>query len=197
MILVAFEGLSGSGKSTAIRALTRYFRAKKYKVGTMGPDRAKDFKALHAIEKKYHILHPLRNLLFLILRMQQGMQIQKMREKKYDIVFTDRYSGSSCVFMKCGGFPEEFLLWAKENVRPKPNITFFFKIPSALARKRKYSRSLEQISNASRNKIEATLEAFAKTHKWKIVHASESPKSIQNTCIHIIEKYLRTKKPKQ
>jgi len=194
MLVVAFEGFSGSGKSTAIRALVRHFSAKKLKVGIVSIDSAKNFADLKKIEKQYPIIHQIRDFLFLVLRIQQGEKIEEMRKRGYNIVLIDRYVGSSCVFMKCGGFPNELISWLKKNIKPKPDITLFFDLPYTIAKKRKRSRSIKQIDQSSLKMIEKTYKSFAKKEKWKHINAHEQPEDVQRACIKQISTALKRKK---
>ncbi len=130
-ILIAFEGIPASGKSTVIKEVLTELNKSGTKA-TMaefkGAGNAPQIKALFDSTEGVS-----RTLLFWLMRLEQVKKTQELL-LQYDVVIVDRYVASLIAF---DGFdsepvPEVVINWISEYF-PKPDITFLLRVTLEVA----------------------------------------------------------------
>ena len=186
-LVVAFEGLSGSGKSTIIKKLIKTLHARGFRTAVTDMGTVRHARMLLPIAKKYPPRSRFRSLIYWALRIEQSEAIKKA--ENVDIIFADRFWGST---MACDGYgnsaPLKIFEWIGESVECEPDITLFFKIPREVARKRKDAKTLRDEEFARRT--EKGYEELAESKGWIRVDASREPKEIEQFCLEIINEAL-------
>ena len=116
MFIIAIDGLPGSGKTTAIKLLSRRFRSlemsiKRNSIGDVSLSREMIPRA-----KKYTFGRLERASIFFHLRMDQ-VTAAVIESRSYDIVIMDRFLGSSFVYDINGNqIPKKFLELGKKRL---------------------------------------------------------------------------------
>lgn len=186
MILVAFEGPSGSGKSTAIEGLKKILEERGFKVGVVDTDSGTHRRILQKTAKRFFAHSFLRNLIFWIVRFREARAIRKMDEGNFDVLFADRYAGTSVVFSISSGIPETVALLLYRFINPKPDVTFFFKIPLEEIRKRKLSETNIKTKSGFSELLCSNYWYIAKKFDWQTIDASQTESEVATDCIGFI-----------
>lgn len=183
-LFVAFEGLPGTGKTTAIEKIKKDLKRNGFKAVISDIETIGDAPRLRAIAGKYPPGHPAKILLFWILRIQQyDFAMENLGNA--DVVIADRFWGSTLAFDVYGNMvPEELMRWVKGYIKIWPDITFFFDAPLGVAIKRKESGTMKDIKFARR--AEKGYLALAEKLGWVRVDASLSPEKVEKICLDII-----------
>ena len=96
-LVVAVEGLPGSGKTTVIQMLANALRDQEFIVEIVDIETTGHAPALRPITRTYPLGHPARVLLFWVLRLQQYDEILRTMARA-DIIFADRFWGSTLAY---------------------------------------------------------------------------------------------------
>ena len=108
-LFVAFEGLPGCGKSTAIGALAKELRSRGLRVKVIDMETSRRAPALRAITRAYPFGHPVQIIIFWALRLQQSELIERLMDSN-DIIIADRFWGSTLAIGLYGdGIPRDVL----------------------------------------------------------------------------------------
>ncbi len=191
MIFVAFEGPSGSGKSTAIEGLKKVLEERGLKVGVVDTDSGTHRRILQKTAKRFFAHSSLRNLIFWIMRFREARAIRKMDEGNFDVLFADRYAGTSLVFSLCSRIPKGIVMWLYSRINPKPDITFFFNTSLKEMRKRKLSETNKKGSHGSSLGTIRMYKKVAKDFEWRRINASQSEDSVISECALFISENMK------
>ncbi|MEW6617603.1 MAG: hypothetical protein AB1333_04285 [Patescibacteria group bacterium] len=186
MVFVAFEGPSGGGKSTAIESLKKIFEQRGFRIGVVDTDSGTYCHTLQRVAKKFFAHSSLRNFIFWIIRFKEAKAIREMNKEDYDIIFADRYAGTSVVFSLCSKVPKGIVMWFYSRIKPKPDITFFFDTSLKETRKRKLSETNKKGMNSLSLKTIRMYRKVAKDFKWKWINASQNEGMVVSDCIAFI-----------
>ncbi len=151
-ILIAIEGIDGSGKSSLAKNLHQELLAQKYEaLLTKEPGATPLGQQLRTLvqEKKVSICPKAEFLLFATDRAQHFEQviIPALREKK--IIISDRMADSSLVYQGYGRELDKQMIttvndWAMNGI--KPDVTVFVRVSAEIATARIMKRKLELTS---------------------------------------------------
>jgi len=198
--LIAFEGITGSGKKTHIRALTERLREQGIGVVTITfPNYETEIARLI---KNPELDAYTRSLLFAADRSLQQSRIKALLERG-TVVMCDRYSYSNFAYQSARGAPLDWLKEIEKNII-KPDAVILIDIPTAVSMKRVQQSSIEDftkkeiLSRLEREKdfmekIRATYLKLAKENKeskWYVIDGSQGLKENQRQIWSIVTKEL-------
>ena len=161
-IIISFEGIDASGKTTQIKRLEKWLRARGFDVlvrrepgGTELGEKIREI----LLDPRWRVMHPRAEfLLYSASRAQlveEGLLPFLQREKA--IVLLDRFYDSSTAYQGAGrglDIKEVEHVNRFATAELKPHLTFFFDLPLAEARRRKGLQSREA------DRLEASDDAF-------------------------------------
>ncbi len=148
-LLIVFEGIDGSGKTTLAKLLTDRLAAKGHNVlftyeptsGRWGTELRKSFTANQR-------LGPEKELdLFLRDRKEHVEQVIRPKLEKGYIIICDRYYYSTMAYQGARGMDPSLIEKSNEAFAPKPDILFLLKINPENALKRIQQRRKEVPNN--------------------------------------------------
>ncbi len=136
-LLIVFEGIDGTGKSTQIELLGDYLKGEGYPViTTREPTDGQYGKAIRALYVDRGQCTPEEELqLFLDDRKEHVTKLLNPHLKQGDIILCDRYYFSTAAYQGANGFdPAEII--ERNSFAPEPDITLIFEQPvqTSLAR---------------------------------------------------------------
>ena len=136
-LLIVFEGIDGTGKSTQIELLGDFLRSEGYPViTTREPTNGQYGKAIRALYVDRGQCTPEEELqLFLDDRREHVTELLTPHLKQGDIILCDRYYFSTAAYQGANGFdPAEII--ERNSFAPEPDITLIFEQPvrTSLAR---------------------------------------------------------------
>lgn len=186
-LLVSFEGISSSGKTTAIQGIKRRLKRRGFKVEVVDTDSTGDAPLLHPIARMYPVEHPARTLLYWVLRLQQHDAAGMATDA--DVVLADRFWISTYVFDVClNDVPQEVWDWVTRYITFYPDITLFFEVSEYVARKRREPKVM-----ADRDLSRIVIESYAKLAKensWVCINAEQDVDSVVTNCLQVINPRL-------
>jgi thymidylate kinase len=182
-LVVGFEGLPGCGKTTVIGLLIRALEALRLRATAVDIDTSRYAPALRAIADALPIQNMARSMMYWSMRILQYDAIDRMRGGM-DVIFADRTWGTALAFDGWGnGVARDALEHIGKFLRA-PDITFFLRVPLAVARARKSSRTMADPDFARR--VEHGYECLAARHGWIPVDAERTPEQVKEYCFEII-----------
>ncbi len=198
-ILITFEGSEGSGKSTQINLLQKYF--KKQKKSTLF---LREPGGVKISEKIRNILLDVKNtamgnecetLLYMAARAQLVQEVLLPALQKGEVVLCDRFLDSTMVYQGYGCGVDVSLIkkighFATQGIQPK--LTFFFDIDAkkGLARINRAKDRIECRAIAYHNRVRQGYLALAKNEprRIKVIDASKSKSEIHDIVLGHVEK---------
>ena len=188
---VAFEGLPGSGKTTAIENVVDDLTERGLAVDVVDIETIGHAPELRQITREYPPGHHARIMLFWILRLQQYETINANNTDR-DVIIADRFWGSTLAFDGYGNrVPKEVLDWVGEGVKIKPDLTLFFDAPLSVVRRRKQSTTLQDPDFAE--KVTEGYQKLASEYSWINIDASQSIEVVRKEALGHILGRLATK----
>ncbi len=184
-LTVAFEGLPGSGKTTAIKLIIDELQEKHdLRVGMVDIETVGCAPILRSLTRRYPLGHTSRIILFWLLRLQQYDIMQEMLEQ-YDIIIADRFWGSTLAFDVYGNnVPTKVLDWVGEHIENYPETTLYFSAPIDVVKKRKKAKTMQNMEFAL--KVERGYNDLAEKMKWIKIDATQETNKVVEKCIEII-----------
>ena len=171
-ILITFEGIEGSGKSTQIDRIYKYLKKKNIKfIKTREPGGTKLSEKIRKL-----IINDLKNnednltelLLLFASRSNHFLKMSKYLKKKY-VVICDRYIDSTYVYQHYEqGQSLKFINFLQKKIdnNIKPYITFLLDIPPELSKKRLLKRKkLDRFDRYNKIKMNSLRKSFLKLSK--------------------------------
>jgi len=185
-LIIAVEGLPASGKTTIIRMMTEDLQQTYgLRIKTVDIETTGHSPGLRAIAREYPLGHPIRILLFWVLRLQQYDAIQEELAKKVDVIFADRFWGSTIAFDVYGnGAPYELLKWIGRHIKRQPDFTLFFDAPLDIVKKRKEVKTMDNPDFAKR--VEYGYKELAEKLSWVRVDATQKPEEVKDFCLKFV-----------
>jgi dTMP kinase len=135
-VLLALEGVDGSGKSTQARLLARALKRRGYQVMLTGEPSAgpagRRLRTYLAGTSRH--LRPVTELaLFVADRREHVARVIQPALAAGQVVITDRYYYSSVAYQGALGLDAARILAANEAFAPRPHLVFILTLPPALA----------------------------------------------------------------
>lgn len=181
---VAFEGLPGSGKTTAIERVSEELRQRDLKVDVFDIETTGHAPELRHLTREYPVGHPSRIMLFWILRLQQ-YEYMNANDATDDVIIADSYWGSTLVYDGCGNkVPQEVLEWVGAGVKLQPDLTFFFDAPLEVVLQRKNATTLQDPEFAKR--VESGYQELAQQYSWINIDATQEIETVRSEVVHHI-----------
>jgi len=166
-VFVTFEGIEGSGKSTAIRRLREHLMARGRGVTlTREPGGSRLGKALRAIllDVNSSDLEPTAELfLYLADRAQHVAQVIRPALAEDVVVLCDRYADSTVVYQGYGRGLDPKALHSLNDIAVAglwPHATFLLDLDPELGLRRAFDRNLREGTHASEGRFEAENLSF-------------------------------------
>ncbi|MFH0886939.1 MAG: dTMP kinase [bacterium] len=201
---ITFEGPEGCGKTTQVKLLAGYLKAKGYKVRVTrepgGTRIGQEIRQL-LLNTKAKMDHLAEVFLFMADRREHVAEVVLPHLKKGYVVISDRYSDSTMAYQVGGrGLPRKMVksLCDIASQGIVPNITFLLDVPSELGLKRVdsaryvYDRFESELLAFHRRVRKAFLNIAAKEKKRiKVIDTRISIKEVQENITKIIDKELK------
>lgn len=209
-MFISFEGIDGSGKSTAMEKLKKYIKS-KYDLNDFIFTREPGGYNLPECEQIRNIILDKNNkdlipvsemLLYLASRKIHVEKLIKPSIQKNKIVISDRFLDSSIAYQGGGRelgleFVENLNLDVLKNF--KPNFTFYFKIDykTSLERMNKNKIELDRLENESKDFYKKVIESYnylsqRDKERYIIIDATKSSDEVFEELIKEFEKIMRS-----
>ncbi len=132
-LLIVFEGIDGTGKSTQLELLAEELRRRAYPVvTTREPTSGPYGQEIRKLYRDRADCSPAEELqLFIEDRRQHVREVLKPALEAGNIVLCDRYYLSTVAYQGANGFAVEELL-AQNSFAPEPDLTLLFQAPLSL-----------------------------------------------------------------
>ncbi|WP_028582894.1 dTMP kinase [Desulfogranum mediterraneum] len=165
-ILIAFEGIDGTGKTTQLQALAEYLRLKKQEVvATREPSDGPYGRQIRALYTRRHTVTPEQELeLFIRDRRDHVLQCIQPALDRGAVVLTDRYYYSTAAYQGAAGADPEAIL-ARNRFAPTPDLVLLLTMPVAESIRRIEEQRKEQRNDFEQAEqlelVAALFESFA------------------------------------
>lgn len=197
---ITFEGVDGSGKTTAIEIVSKKLKQLGYKNFVTREPGGKNLQSAEAIRQiifKYGDIDSITELLlFEASRREHISKIIQPQLKKKNIVLCDRYIDSSYIYQGVLGKVgvEKVNHFNKLTIEEfVPELTFIFDVKPEIALKRiNKTREISRFDTKPISYHQKVYKAYlklAKTDKrFKIINANQSPEQVAQDIVNIIIK---------
>lgn len=190
-ILLAFEGIDGSGKATQVGLLSEHLQAKGASFAQFSfPDYGGPLSGA--------IRHALKCSDFEPSALQLLLSAERVRHRPAlqqcllsgKLALLDRYKSSAYVYAIARGLPGAWAL-SLESVLPEPDITILFDLPVELSLLRTGGSDLleQDVALLSRCR-EEYLAVAQRQPNWIILDATENREALHKTLLHFLTKRL-------
>lgn len=191
-LLISFEGIEGSGKSTQIQLLKEYFSKKSYQVHVLREPGGTTFgeKLREAILSSNEPIHPLAEAhLFASSRAQLIYQkILPALQNEKTVVIMDRFIDSSLAYQGIArslGFEAIEKLHQNEPLTIRPDFTFYLKIdvPTSFARQKSRGNQKDYFEKEKEEFYQKLIHGFDLCHekfpkRFRLINGNQDPKAI-------------------
>ena len=194
-MLVAFEGIDGTGKSTQIRLLAESLRDMGHNVQvtrepTDGPvgQRIRELFTSRAEVSQEEELE-----LFLADRRQHVAEVIKPALSAGRIVLTDRYYLSTAAYQGAAGLDPAEIIRRNEQFAPVPDLVLLLVVPPALGVKRIRTLRGESLNAFEQEKeLKKVAEIFDLLDRGYIrrIDATQSVEEVQRTVFAVVRRLL-------
>ncbi len=189
-LVIAIEGLPGSGKTTVAGRLAEEFSGRGHKVTILDTDSHPSAAALKRIAARYAPSNPIRILLYWVLRLLQAEELDRYRSGD-GIVILDRFGGTTAVWDGCGNqVPDRAIRWFLGHLGPPPGLTLFLQVHRKIAARRTAGRTMGDAAF-----VERVVRGYAKlagTERWIRINAEASEEDVFRACCEVIEQRLQS-----
>lgn len=192
-MLIAIEGIDGSGTSTHARLLVRWLRRRGMRAAlTKEPTRGPVGRIIRRLLKQPSHDPPLLALLFAADRRLHVLSIQKQLSSGY-VVVSCRYLLSSFAYQVADGLPSR---WVEEINRfaPLPDLTIILDVPPEVAAARKPGFGEEVFEQtAFLRKVRETYLRLAQDPRFNavVIDARQDITEVQQAIRETVITYLR------
>ena len=185
-VIVAIEGLPGSGKTTALKKVMKRLERLGISVALTDVDSLPNARQLRRVADALPVNNIARSLIFWTLRVFQYETAYALA-KDHQIVLMDRSWGTALAFDGYGNKISRKMLELMEASLPgtKPKITLFLKVPLSIARSRKIMNTLKDPKRAKR--VESGYHALIRERKWIVIDGTKSPETVVEQCQSIFK----------
>lgn len=201
-LLIAFEGIEGSGKSTQIERLAEHLRNQgKVVLTTREPGGTRIGSLIRSIlldPELTSMSDKTELLLYLAERAQHVAEVIKPALEDGQIVLCDRFSDSTIAYQGYGrGLPIQQIIdinnWATDNLTP--DLTIFLDIGAEEGLERATRRAADRIEQEKLAFHQRVREGYRELAEkspdcYVVIDASQSPELIQAEIVKAMEKIL-------
>ena len=191
-LLITFEGIEGSGKTTQIRTVSRWLKRKGFETvltrepgGTALADR---IRSMLLDSQTKRISAPMELFLYEVARRDHCSTVILPAMKKGKIVLCDRFTDATLAYQGYGRGLSLKIIEAMNRTATgglKPDLTFLFDLPveTGLQRAGKRGRGLDRLERESKSfhrKVRNGYLTLARKEKrrFRVIHARESRREI-------------------
>ncbi len=192
-LLVAIEGIDGSGKTTLAKNLVNKLQDKGYRVHyTFEPTRSIIGRLIRELPDEYR--SPLiETLLYAADRVYHYLSEIKVKVNEGCIVIVDRYVYSSIAYQGALGAP---LQWIREvnKYAPKPDLAFYIDVPVEVALQRLESTRKKKTFYEKRDLLERVRRIYLElvnAGELILLNGLEEPEEIARKACDRILSFLR------
>ncbi|EWG08244.1 MAG: dTMP kinase [Candidatus Aramenus sulfurataquae] len=187
MILVAFEGIDGAGKTTLSQILFSYLTSKGINaLLTQEPFTKEITQLIESQGWKDPIT------LTLLFAADRSIHLDWIRSKRAEVVITDRYLYSSVAYQSAMGAEEEWIFEVNSKF-PKPDMTILIDVKVETAMKRlskkkdifNFEEKLKLLSKVRKKYLE-----LAKKEGFKVINGERELEEVSKEVIYSVEKFL-------
>lgn len=188
-VIVAIEGLPGSGKTTALKKVMKRLEKLGISVALTDVDSLPNARQLRRVADALPVNHIARSLILWTLRVFQ-YETAAALAKDFQVVLMDRSWGTALAFDGYGNKIPRTMLELMEANLPgtKPNATLFLKVPLSVARARKQMNALKDPKRAKR--VESGYSALIRERKWIVIDGTKSQEAVVQQCLKHIQKII-------
>ena len=188
-VIVAIEGLPGSGKTTALKKIMKQLEKRGISAALTDVDSLPNARQLRRVADALPVNNIARSLIFWSLRVFQ-YETAAALAKDFQIVLMDRSWGTALAFDCYGNkIPRKMLEWLEANLPgTKPNATLFLRVPLNIARSRKKVNTLKDLNRAKR--VESGYAILARERKWIMIDGTKSQDAVVQQCLKHIQRLL-------
>ena len=188
-VIVAIEGLPGSGKTTALKKVMKKLEKMGISAALTDVDSLPNARQLRRVADTLPVSHIARSLIFWTLRVLQ-YETAHVLAKDHQIVLMDRSWGTALAFDGWGNkIPRKMLELMEANLPgTKPNMTLFLRVPLSIARSRKKMNTLKDLDRAKR--VESGYHTLVRERKWIVVDGTKSQEAVVQQCLKHIQKII-------
>ncbi|MEN8143258.1 MAG: dTMP kinase [Thermodesulfobacteriota bacterium] len=194
-LLIAFEGIDGTGKSTQIELLAGYLEGKGFDVVvTREPTDGPYGKKIRSLFEKRHHLTPEEELtLFMDDRRQHVRELIIPALEAGQVILTDRYYFSTAAYQGAAGHDPEAILAENESFAPEPDLVLLLTLSPAEGINRIMNIRGEALNDFEKEDVLARVAAvFASIDKDYIARVDASPPAaeVHHEVISQVDKLL-------
>ena len=200
-MLITFEGIDGSGKSTQIERLEKRLRSQHYEVEVYrepgGTDLSEKVRSL-LLDKKNQIDPKTELLLFSAARSQLISERVLPGIQEGKIIILDRYYDSTVAYQgfgrQAGNMGDIYAINHLASHGVVPDITFYLHIELQEALKRTDTKPKDRMEVSGEDFYNRVIEGFkllaSREERFKMLDAKESPEAIHTTIWELIQERL-------
>ena len=194
-LLIAFEGIDGTGKSTQISLLAGYLENKGFDVvQTREPTDGPFGKKIRSLFEKRHQLTAEEELdLFMDDRRQHVRELIMPALEAGKVVLTDRYYFSTVAYQGAAGHDPEAILAENESFAPEPDLVLLLTLTPAEGINRIMNMRGENLNDFEKEDVLARVAVVFETLEKDYiarVDASLSPVDVHHQVISNVERLL-------
>ena len=197
-MLIAFEGIDGTGKSTQISMLAGYLEGKGFDVvQTREPTDGPYGQKIRSLFEKRHHLTPEEELgLFMDDRRQHVRDLIIPALGEGQVVLTDRYYFSTAAYQGAAGHDPDVILAENEVFAPEPDLVLLLTLSPAEGIHRIMNMRGEELNDFEKEdvlkKVAVVFDNIKKDYIAR-VDASLPPANVHREVVNIVERLLAGK----
>ena len=195
-MLIAFEGIDGSGKSTQAKMLYAWLSkrrrctlTKEPSSGGIGREIRRHLASPISTDKYYHAFI---QSLFVGDRIDHVSRVILPSMRKGRIVITDRYVLSTVVYGSAAGIGKAWLKEANAGF-PKADMTFVLDVSEKVALSRKKHRDVFERPSFSKRVRSEYLKEARRSKGVFVIDAGKSPEEVHEEIINIVSQHIKGK----
>lgn len=191
-LLITFEGIEGSGKTTQIKKLSRWFRARGLAVVETrepgGTPLANQIRSLLLDSGTRGMTPSMELFLYETARRDHVDEAIRPALESGKIVLCDRFTDATLAYQGYGRGLSLKMIEALNEIATggiHPNLTFLFDLPvsKGLKRARQRNKKLDRLERESKNFHEKVRQGYLtlarkEKRKFRIIHAERTPNEI-------------------
>ncbi|MCD6384457.1 dTMP kinase [Candidatus Sumerlaeota bacterium] len=195
-VLIAIEGIDGSGKSTQARLLVDYLTRRGYEsVYLFEPTDGKYGCQLRQQAKSGRVTPEEEFRLFLLDRKEDVENNIRPALEQNKIVVIDRYFYSSMAYQGARGIDPELIRTENEKIAPRADLVIYLRVPLEKSSERilkKRNTSLDQFEGFEYQKKVASIyeEMNRRLPEFRAVDASGDIQTVHKEITRIVEELL-------
>lgn len=200
-MLITFEGIDGSGKSTQILLLREYLVKNGHRVVTLrepgGTELSEHIRNV-LLNKKLEVSDISELLLFQAARADLVHTIVKPSLESGRIVLSDRYFDSTTAYQGYGRGIDKKVVEKSNQIGSLgviPNITFYLKIKRSVGLGREVDKVRDRVELSGDEFYERVIAGYdelaSKEDRFVTIDGSKDVKAIHNKIVKIVEKVIK------